>query len=168
MRDDTSWKWRMYTTAREGTKVAERLKIVLEERGISTLGKGADWMRETLAEHADFRDEKSMIKRMLVERAHIPCFLPKFHPELNPIERVRAQLKHFTKGHCKYTLQSLRKNIALEYGSESVENIQNHFCKVRHYMFCYLEGLTPGKELDQKLKKYKIAVKLHRRIGMNE
>ena len=62
----------MYTTARDGTKVAKGLKMVLEERGISTLGKGADWMRETLAEHADFRDEKSMIERMLVEHGHIP------------------------------------------------------------------------------------------------
>ena len=48
---------------------------------------------ETLAKHFDFRDEKGMIERMLVERAHIPCFLSKFHPELNPIERVWAQLK---------------------------------------------------------------------------
>ena len=139
--------------------------MVLEERGISTVGKGADWMRETLAKHTDFRDERSMIKRMLLERAHIPCFLPKFHPELN---RVWAQLKRFTKGHCKYSLPSLRKNIPLAYDSVSVENIRNHFRKVRHYMFCYLEGFTPGKELDEMLKKYKIAVKSHKRIGINE
>ena len=47
---DTAWngkEWRMYTTARDGTKV----EGVLEERGISTVGKGADWMRETLAKH---------------------------------------------------------------------------------------------------------------------
>ena len=31
-----------------------------------------------------------------------------------------------------------------------------------------MEGLTPGKELDQMLQKYKIAVKSHRRIGINE
>ena len=96
---DTVWngkKWRMYTTASDGTKVAKGLKIVLEERGVSTVGKGADWMRETLAKHSGFRDEKSMIERMLVERAHIPCFLLKFHPELNPNERVWAQLKRYT------------------------------------------------------------------------
>ncbi len=167
---DTLWNgkiWRMYTTASDGTKVAKGLKMVFEERGIFTL-KGADWIRETLAEHADFRNEKSMIEQILTERGHIPCFLPKFHPELNPIERVWAQLKRFTKGHCKYTFPSLRKNIPLAYDSVSVENIQNHFRKVRHYMFCYLEGLTPGKELDKRLKKYKTAVKSHRRIGMNE
>ena len=35
-------------------------------------------------------------------------------------------------------------------------------------MFGYLEGLIPGKELDEKLKKYKKAVLSHRRIGINE
>ena len=121
-----------------------------------------------LAEHSDFRDEKSMVERMLIDKAHIPCFLPKFHPKLNPIERVWAQLKRYTRAHCKYSFPSLRKNIPLAYDSVTVENIRNHFRKVRHYMFCYLEGLTPGKELDQALLKYKTAVKSHRRIGMNE
>ena len=125
-------------------------------------------MRETLAEHFDFRDETSMVERMLIDKAHIPCFLPKFHPELNPIERVWAQLKRYTRAHCKYSFPSLRKNIPLAYDSVTVENIRNHFRKVRHYMFCYLEGLTSGKELDQALLKYKTAVKSHRRIGMNE
>ena len=83
-------EWRMYTTARDGTKVAKELNMVFEECGISTLVKEANWMRETLAEHADFRDEKSMIERMLVEHGHIPCFLPKFHPELNRLGTVEA------------------------------------------------------------------------------
>ena len=39
---------------------------------------------------------------------------------------------------------------------------------MRHYMFGYLEGLVPEKDLDQKLKKYKKAVQSHRRIGINE
>ena len=158
----------MYTTARDRTKVAKGMKMVLEEREVSTAGKGADWMRETLAKYSDFRDEKSMIEHLLIEKGHVPCFLPKFHPELNPIERVWAQLKRYTKAHCKYSLLSLRKNIPHTYDTVTLENIQNHFRKVWHYMFCYLEGLTPGTELDKVLKKYKKAVKSHRKIGVNE
>ena len=146
-------------------KLRKGLKMVLEECGIPTVGKGAAWMRETLAKHSDFRDEKSIIERMLVERAHIPCFLPKFHPELYPIERVWAQLNRYTKAHCKYSLPSLRKNIPLAYDSVSVENIRNHFCKVCHYMFCYMKWLTPGKELASKVQN---CSKSHRRIGINE
>ena len=158
---------RMYVV-RGGVKVAKGMKVVFEERGVSTIGMNADQMRETIAGHFDFKNEKNMIEHLLIHNGHIPCFLPKFHPELNPIERVWAQLKRFTKAHCKYTLPSLQKNIPLSYDSVSLDNIQNHFRKVRHYMFCYLEGLTPGKELDQVLKKYKLAVKSHRRIGLNE
>ena len=133
-----------------------------------SLGMKADQMRETLGKHEDFKNEKCMLEHFLLEKGHIPIFLPKFHPELNPIERVWAQLKRYTKGHCKYTLPSLRKNIPLAYDSVTLENIQNHFRKVRHFMFGYLEGLAPGKELDQALQKYKITAKSHRRIGINE
>ena len=38
----------------------------------------------------------------------------------------------------------------LAYNSVTVENICNYFRKVRH-MFCFLECLTPGKELDQNI-----------------
>lgn len=168
---DTIWngkRWKLYTTARDGTKIPKGMKMVLEERGVSTEGKKANWMRETLAKHSDFRDEKSMIERMLIERGHVPCFLPKFHPELNPIERVWAQLKRYTKAHCNYSLPSLRKNVPLAYDTVTLDNIHNHFRKVRHYMFCYLEGLIPGKELDKALQKYKTAAKSHRKITINE
>lgn len=148
--------------------IPKGMKRVLQERGIDTTGMNADKMREVLGNHYDFKNEKSMLEHFLVEKGHIPIFLPKYHPELNPIERVWAQLKRYTKGHCKYTLPSLRKNIPLAYDSVTLENIQNHFRKVRHFMFGYLEGLAPGKELDEALKKYKIAVKSHRRIGINE
>ena len=92
-------------------------------------------------------------------KGHIPAFLPKFHPKLTPIERVWAQLKRYTKAHCKYSIQSLRNNIPNSYDSVSLENIQNHFRKVRHFMYAYLEGLQPGKELDETIKKYKVPPK---------
>ena len=59
-------------------------------------------------------------------------------------------------------------NIPDSYDSVSLENIQNHFRKITHFMFAYLEGLQPGQELDEALKKYKVAAKSHRRIGVNE
>ena len=158
---------KLYTTVR-GEKIPKGMKMVLEERGVSTAGKNADWMRKELASHPDFKNEKNMVERLLVEKGHICVFLPKFHPELNPIERVWAQLKRFTKGHCKYTLPSLRKNIPLAYDTVFLDNIKNHFRKVKHFMFGYLEGLKPGTELDEALKKYKVAANSHRRIGVND
>jgi transposase len=74
----------------------------------------------------DFKNETSLVEHYLVEKGHIAIFLPKFHPELNPIERVWAQLKRYTKGHCKYSIQSLRKNIPDAYDTVTLEN---HFKK---------------------------------------
>ena len=166
---DTAYNGRiqkMYITIR-GEKVAKGMKNVLEERGVSTTGRNGDWMRHELASHPDFKHEKCMIEKFLISNGHICVFLPKYHPELNPIERVWAQLKRHVKAHCKYTFPSLRKNIPLAYDSVSLENIQNHFRKVRHYMYGYMEGLKPGAELDEAIKRYKVAVKSHRRISMN-
>ena len=44
---------------KSGEKVAKGMKQVLEERGMSTIGKNADWMRETLKKHPDFKNEKA-------------------------------------------------------------------------------------------------------------
>lgn len=125
-------------------------------------------MQAVLASHSDFKNEKSRIETLLIKHGHIPICLPKYHPELNPIERVWAQLKRYTKGRCNYSLPSLRKNIPLAYDTVTLDNIQNHFRKCKHYMFAYLEGLKPGTELDECVKKYKKAVSSHRRIGLNE
>ena len=46
---DTTWNgkvWKMYYTDSDGKKVAKGMKMVLEERGVSTTGKGGDWMRK--------------------------------------------------------------------------------------------------------------------------
>ena len=39
------------------------------------------WQNEEL-------NKKNMIRHMLINRAHISCFLSKFHPDLNPIESL--------------------------------------------------------------------------------
>ena len=37
-----------------------------------------------------------------------------------------------------------------------MENIQNHFRKIRQYMFAYLEVIPEGSELEKLVKKYKL------------
>lgn len=45
---------------------------------------------------------------------------------------------------------------------------QNYYRKVRHYMFAYLAGPAGGPSLEDTVKKYKQAVKFHRRITINQ
>ncbi len=66
------------------------MRAVLTERGVDTTGMKTEKMREVLGAMDDFKNEKSMIEHTLIRKGHIPIFLPKFHPELNPIDRVWA------------------------------------------------------------------------------
>ena len=87
--------------------VQKGMRVVLEERGVNTHGMNADWMHEVLSNHADFRIEKSRIEHFLMEdKEPIVYILPKFHCELNPIERVWAQTKRYSKAYCNYSIYS--------------------------------------------------------------
>ena len=77
-------------------------------------GMNADKMREILGSHPDFRNEKNRIERMLTEEhGHIAYFLPKYHCKLNPIERVWAQAKRYSKAYCNYSIVSPCKNVGI-------------------------------------------------------
>ena len=140
---------------------------MLQERGIDTQGMNADQMREVLSGHPDFNDEKTATERLLVEeRRHIVCMLPKFHCELNAIERVWAQAKRYARAYCKYSIKSLPNTITLALDSVMIENIQNHYRKVRHDMFAYMEGVPGGSDLEKLVKNYKKVIQSHRRISV--
>ena len=126
----------------------------------------ADDMRDILSSHPDFQNEKSMIEHFLFEeKGHIVYMLPKFHCELNPIERVWAQAKRYARAYCKYSIKSLRKTVMPAVDSITLENIHNHFRKVRHYMYAYLEGVPGGSDLEKLVKHSKKTIKSHCRIS---
>ena len=56
--------------------------------GINTGTLKADDMRTILANHEDFVNEKTQVEHYVNNRGLQCFFLPKFHCELNPIERV--------------------------------------------------------------------------------
>ena len=65
---------------------SKSLREVLEERGINTKEMKKDDMIGELKKFDDFKNEKSRVERELLRLGHKVMFLPKFHPELNPIE----------------------------------------------------------------------------------
>ena len=68
-------------------------------------------MRAILKNHPDFWDEKPLVIQYLESKNHKALFLPKFHPEINPIERVWApKQEKCTIAYCKYSLPSLPFN----------------------------------------------------------
>ena len=65
--------------------ILKGMKQVLKERGVNTDGVSVSAI---LRPHEDFTNEKPKVIKFLESKGHTALILPKFHPELNPIERV--------------------------------------------------------------------------------
>ena len=63
------------------------MKRVLEERDVEVSGFNAACMREELKVFLDFSCQLSILEELVTGRGHMCLFLPRFHCELNPIER---------------------------------------------------------------------------------
>ena len=81
--------------------------MVLEERGVNTHKLVKEQMIEILSSHNDFRNKKNKVQRLLVRFEQQVMFIPKFHPELNPIERVWDRAKVYARNHCNYSFAGL-------------------------------------------------------------
>ena len=136
------------------------MKMILEERGINTSSMKADDMRTVLSFHEDFRTEKTLVEKFLSDEGHKVVFLPKFHCELNPIERVWGQAKCYSRQYTNYTLVQLRNIINPALNSVSADLIRKYFRKVGDYERAYIEGKKAGKEVESAVKVYKS----HRRV----
>lgn len=148
--------------------VAKGLIQVLKERGKYRPRMKLEQMREEISSHPDFKNEKTKIEHFLNSKGHSCIFLPKFHCELNPIERCWGQAKRYTRAHCNYTIAGLHKNVPQGLDCVSVDNVRNYFRKTRHYMFGYLQGVSGGPELETLVKKMKKVYTSHRKVGVNE
>ena len=139
---------------------AKGLRTILQERGINVGTLKADDMRTILANHEDFASEATQVEHYVNSREFQCFFLPKFHCELNPIERVWGQSLRYCRTHMNFTLVKLREllNPALDF--VTVELMRKFFRKAREYERAYLEGKKAGKEVESAVKLYKS----HRRV----
>ena len=68
-------------------------------------------MIEILSSHNDFHNKKNEVQRLLVRFEQQAMFIPKFHPELNPIERVWGRAKVYARNHCNYSFAGLQSTV---------------------------------------------------------
>ena len=62
--------------------IPKGMKAALHERGVNTVGLKAKEMRDLL----------TVLETYIQERGHICVYFPKYHCELNPIERVASYM----------------------------------------------------------------------------
>lgn len=75
---DTMWAGAIQKLVDENG-VPKGMKRVLQERGINTATLVADDMRTILANHEDFRTEKTLVEHFLINRGHKVFLITKFH-----------------------------------------------------------------------------------------
>lgn len=156
---DTIWAGKPQSMV-DSTGQAKGLCTILRERGINTERMRADDMRIVLSNHDDFAHEQTIVEHYCESRGHLGFFLPKFHCELNAIERVWAQANVYCRAHTNFTLMKLRQIINPALDSVSTDLIRKYARKARDFERAYLEGHKAGKPVQQVIKIYKS----HRRV----
>ena len=93
---DTKWNGEVQSMVlSDGTP--KGMKLVLQERGTDVKGMTADKMREILGAHPDFSSQTTIVEEVVQNRGHICLFYPKYHCELNPIERNWCHAKRVAR-----------------------------------------------------------------------
>ena len=160
---ETTWNGKVQRMV-DSKGTPKGMRQVLMERGIDVRGMKADDMRKTLKEMHDFKYEKTKVETLVAGRGHRCIFIPKYHCELNPIERVWGHAKQYTRSHCDYTFAGLERTIDPALDNTSVELIRKYYRKVREYAKGYREGFAAGPALEKAMKQYKS----HRRVSEQE
>jgi len=162
---------------RDGERVAQRmmtdgglarpLKEILEERGLWKPKLKKDAAAQLLKQQPDFSGQKEWLAEVVGSRGHEILFLPKFHCELNPIERVWAHVKSDLRKNCEYSLKALRVRLPEALNSVPVEAIRRYFRKTDRFVSAYAGhngvSLTPA-EVAYVARQYSS----HRRIPAEE
>ena len=126
---------------------AKGAKQIAYERGLwrngMILRDDANPARSCFHALAGCQDFQAFVKSILQEEieklGHGCDFLPKFHCELNPIERVWAKSKRYVRDHSDSTRETLLKNIPKSLCTQniSLESIINYCCKTVDYAEAY-------------------------------
>lgn len=156
---DTKWGGRVQKMV-DAEGVPKGMKAILEERGINTSQMVKDDMRIILSNHEDFKTEKTIVEHYCDQEGVMAIFLPKFHCELNPIERVWGQAKVYTRMYTNFSFPRLRAIMHPALDSVSMDLIRKYFRRVLEYERAYNEGKKAGRAVEKAVQVYKS----HRRI----
>ena len=154
---------------------AKGIKVVLQERGLwrdrqsdgskfcLTCPKpGCDPTRNGeccgttfLQSQKDFQDQRGWLQEKVEAAGHNVIFYPKFHCELNFIERFWCSAKHYTRENCDYSLLELRKTVPLSLKSIPTITINRYFNRSNRTIEAYRNGYQYGTQAFSQQMQYK-------------
>jgi len=153
-----------------GAKEKEKLKAAKRASGIG-VGESTDvpahagWtdgapccLEFLLSQQPDFKAQRNAIEELLASRGHLCIFLPKFHPELNCIERYWSRVKWHARQYCDGTLRGLKKtadeSLVMSPETCDLPQIRRYFRTAWRWIDAYSRGLD-GKLAEYAVRKSK-------------
>ena len=103
--------------------------------------------RALMAAQKDFREQKGRLEEELNVVNHLTILYPKFHCELNFIERFWCSVKRYACEHCSYTFEGLRTTVPASLDSVSPAEINRHYNHCMRILDAYSAGHTYGTEV---------------------
>ena len=100
---------------------------------------------------------KSILQELIEGLGHCCDFLPKFHCELSPIERVWAKSKKYVRNFSDDTRDTMLKNIRKSFCDENLPSstIAKYFGKVYRYALGYQKGDGLAAQMCKKYKSHR-------------
>ena len=99
--------------------------------------------------------KNTKVEKYVTDQGHRCTFIPKYHCELNPIERVWGHAKQYTHKHCDYSFLGLECTIGPALNPVTIDFIRKYFRCDREYARGYREGHKAGPEMEKAPKEYK-------------
>ena len=114
-------------------------------------------MREEMARFADFSNQRSRVELLCESLGHVCLFLPKFHPELNPIELNWRDSKNELRRNCTCSSVGFKQWWQAALDDITPEMIRKYFKSAMEYEMVYdkVIGLGNQPDPDATVQKYK-------------
>lgn len=94
-----------------------------------------------LSKQPDFLAQKGRLQEEIERRGHAVIFYPKFHCELNFIERFWSSAKHYARENCTYSLNGLRRVVPEALQTVDAETIFRYYQRCERIIQAYADGL---------------------------
>lgn len=97
-----------------------------------------------LSNQPDFQQQKGRVAEDIERSGHLVIFYPKFHCELNFIERFWCSSKRYARDNCTYSLPGLRGIIPRALRSVPTSTIYRYYMHCEKIIDAYLSGYRYG------------------------
>ena len=139
---------------KDGTRFLLTCPKTKDQPGCDPAFNGECCATTLLQSQRDFKEQKGWLQELVEAAGHSIIFYPKFHCELNFIERFWCAAKYYTRENCGYSLDDLRKTIPAAFQSIPVATINRHYQHCARTIEAYDDGFRYGtKEFVERMYK---------------